>query len=127
MRLLLDTNVILWLAEQSPRLSNAAQVAIEAAGNTLLFSPVSLWELAIKVSLGRLRIDGGLVSFADDLERRRFAQLPLSSAHTARLAELPFVHRDPFDRMLVAQAQVENLALLTNDPRIAAYDVETIW
>jgi PIN domain nuclease of toxin-antitoxin system len=126
-RVLLDTSTVLWLAEESPRLSPLAKTVVESADNEVLYSIASVWEIAIKVSLGRLRIGTDLAGFVRDLERHRFTRLPLEVAHTSRVIGLPWIHRDPFDRMLVAQAQVEGLVLVTNDGKIAAYDVETLW
>ena len=121
MRLLLDTHVLLWTVAESRRLSAAARTLIEEPDNELTFSSVSLWEVAIKAGLGRddFRID--VRSLRRALFDNNYAELPMTGAHAAALSALPAIHRDPFDRMLVAQAIVEGLVLVSADPAIARY------
>lgn len=121
MRLLLDTHVLLWAVAESRRLSAAARALIEEPDNELTFSSVSLWEVAIKAGLGRddFRID--VRSLRRALFDNNYAELPMTGAHAAALSALPAIHRDPFDRMLVAQAIVEGLVLVSADPAIAKY------
>jgi PIN domain nuclease of toxin-antitoxin system len=121
MRLLLDTHILLRGSSEPERLSEATRSLLENPDNELVFSAVSLWEIAIKTGRGRdeFRVDAGL------LRRRLFdngyAELPMTGAHAAALAGLPSIHRDPFDRMLVAQATAEGLTLVTSDPAVANY------
>lgn len=117
MRLLLDTHVLLWALAGERRLSVRTRRAIEAADQVMV-SAAAVWEIAIKQALGKLRIDGDVA-----LEAQRSGYLPLAVTveHASAVGRLPQHHRDPFDRMLVAQALVEGLTLVTADPRLAAY------
>jgi PIN domain nuclease of toxin-antitoxin system len=120
-RLLPDTHILLWTVAESRRLSAAARALIGEPDNELTFSSVSLWEVAIKAGRGRddFRIDVG--SLRRGLFNNGYAELVVTSAHAAALATLPPIHKDPFDRMLVAQAIVEGFTLLTSDPTVAKY------
>jgi PIN domain nuclease of toxin-antitoxin system len=121
MRLLLDTHILLWGAFEPARLSRAASSLIESPNNEISFSALSLWEIAIKTSRGRadFRVDAG--ALRRGLFDNGYAELAVTGAHAAALAGLPPIHKDPFDRMLVAQAMIEGLTLLTADPAIAKY------
>jgi PIN domain nuclease of toxin-antitoxin system len=120
-RLLLDTHILLWAAGEPERLSETAVSLIEDENNELVFSAVSLWEIAIKTGRGRndFRIDANM------LRRRLFengyAELAMTGAHAAALNGLPPLHQDPFDRILAAQAMIEGMALVTADPIVAQY------
>ena len=118
MRILLDTHLLLWWLEGSPSLSAQARDMIGDPENTVFVSAVSLWEIWLKQSLGKLRLPG---DFTQRLAAESFENLPLRASQTRHVALLPWCHRDAFDRMLVAQAQVENLVLLTADEELAAY------
>lgn len=118
MNLLLDTQVFLWFVTDSPRLSTPARERI-AAADSVHVSSASLWEAAIKVGLGKLQAD--LPELVSAIEASGFLELPVRARHAIRVATLPALHRDPFDRLLVAQAQEEPLHLLTADPQLAAY------
>jgi PIN domain nuclease of toxin-antitoxin system len=120
-RLLLDTHILLWAAVEPERLSGAAQSVLENANNELIFSAVSLWEIAIKTARGRedFRVDAGLLR--RDLFDNGYAELAMTGAHAAALTSLPPFHKDPFDRMLVAQAMIEGMTLVTSDPAVAKY------
>ena len=118
MKLLLDTHILLWWLDASPLLSEEAVSLIHEPENTIFVSAVSLWEIWLKQSLGKLRLPA---NFLERLAAESFESLPLTAAHTARIGNLEWVHRDPFDRMLIAQAQAENLLLLTADEILAAY------
>jgi PIN domain nuclease of toxin-antitoxin system len=101
---------------------------IRDGNNELFFSAASGWEIAIKTQLGRLQLPDNLEQFiVDQLSLNTILALPIQLRHALHVYTLPQHHRDPFDRMLVAQSQVENLPILTTDPQIAQYDVETIW
>ncbi len=121
MRLLLDTHILLWGAAEPERLSQAALTLIESPDSDLAFSAVSLWEIAIKTGRGRadFRIDAGRLRRS--LFDNGYIEIPMTGAHAAALMSLPPLHKDPFDRMLVAQATIEGLILVTGDPAVAKY------
>ena len=128
MRLLLDTHAFLWWVAASGGLSRKARSAVASARNECFVSVASGWEIAIKVSLGKLRIDGALDRFLpEQLAANGFQPLAIDLKHAARVATLPFHHRDPFDRLLVAQALEEDLAVVTADPVFAKYGVNRVW
>jgi PIN domain nuclease of toxin-antitoxin system len=118
LRLLLDTHLLLWWLENSPSLSNTARIFIGDPENLVFVSAVSLWEIWLKESLGKLRLPA---NFEEKLARESFENLPLTAAQVRQVALLPWHHRDPFDRMLVAQARAENLVFLTADDVVGAY------
>ncbi|WP_419925074.1 type II toxin-antitoxin system VapC family toxin [Candidatus Poriferisocius sp.] len=122
MRLLLDSHTVLWAAGISSRLGERCQEIIQAAAG-VYYSAATLWELGIKRSKGRLHYPDHMVS---DLIANGFIELPITAAHAGRAAALPLHHQDPFDRMLVAQAQAELLILVTTDRQLSAYDVEIL-
>lgn len=121
MILLLDTHLLLWAAYAPERLPDAARTAIEDEHNALLFSAASIWEVAIKASLGRDDFTADARVLRRGLVESGYVELPISGAHAAAVSDLPDVHRDPFDRILVAQSRVEGVTLLTNDTQVAAY------
>lgn len=121
MRLLLDTHVLLWALGQPSKLRPAVRAALVDADNDVLVSAASTWEIAIKAALGKLRAD--LAEIASAAAATGFTELGITVAHTLRVRTLPAHHRDPFDRMLVAQAACEGLTLVTNDRALAAYGV----
>lgn len=124
-RLLLDTNVALWLLFGARRqVSEAAVAALEDERNEIALSAASVWEIAIKRSLGKLTVEDG---WAAALRRLGFVPIPVTALHAEAVERLPWHHRDPFDRMLVAQALVESCVLVSADPRLSAYDVEILW
>jgi len=120
-KLLLDTHLLLWAAGQPENLSPAARQQLEAPENELLFSAASLWEIAIKHGLGRddFRVAPRLLRRG--LLDNGYIELPITSAHAVALDSLPPIHKDPFDRMLVAQSITEGVTLLTADPLVAQY------
>lgn len=123
MRLLLDTHVLLWALESPTTLRPEARAAIENPRNPVLVSAASTWELGVKSAVGKLRVPDDL---AYQLREKRFTPLPVTVEHGLRVGELPLLHKDPFDRLLVAQAQLEGLTIVTRDRRIALYGVETL-
>ena len=128
MRLLLDTHAFLWWLGASPRLSRRAKSAIGNARNQCLVSVASGWEIAIKLSLGKLRIDAALDRFLpEQLAANGFQPLAIELKHAARVARLAFHHRDPFDRLLIAQAIEEELSVVTADPVFTRYGVKRVW
>jgi PIN domain nuclease of toxin-antitoxin system len=122
-RLLLDTHVLLWWSTDSPRLQENARDAIRSAGRVVV-SAASAWEAAIKARSGKLTLN---VPFDAVAEVNGFEKLPITFAHAAAVATLPEHHRDPFDRMLVAQAQTEGHTLVTHDRALEPYGIPILW
>jgi len=121
MKLLLDTHLLLWSAVEPERLSREALTLIDDVDNQLLFSAASLWELAIKQGLGRADFQVDVKLLRRNLLRNGYAELSVIGEHAIAVADLPPIHRDPFDRLLVAQSTVEGLTLLTADRTVARY------
>jgi PIN domain nuclease of toxin-antitoxin system len=121
MKLLLDTHLLLWAAGQPARLSRAARALLDDPQNELFFSSASLWEVSIKRGLGRndFRVDPRLLRRG--LLDNGYSELPITSEHAVSIDSLPSIHKDPFDRILVAQSIVEGITLLTADPVVAQY------
>ncbi len=121
MNLLLDTHLLLWAASLPERLPEEARALIEDAENRLFFSAASIWEVTIKNGLGKpaFQIDPHL--FRRGLVENGYEELPIISSHTLAISHLPPIHRDPFDRILVAQAEYEGILLLTSDDMVAGY------
>ena len=122
-RFLLDSHVAFWWDQDRVRISRSVLRAVSDPDNEIFVSAVTLWELAIKKSTGKLFFGG---SFTQLVSGHDFLELPVLGIHTDFIARLPLHHRDPFDRMLVAQAQAERLTLITADQRLAAYDVSIL-
>jgi len=128
MMVLLDTHVFLWWIADDRRLSPRASEVIADGRNDLLFSVASGWEIAIKVGLGRIELPSPMERFLiEQLWENHIEVLPIQMSHALHVHALPHHHRDPFDRMLVAQAQLEKLPILSSDRRIAKYDIEILW
>ncbi|HSG49073.1 MAG TPA: type II toxin-antitoxin system VapC family toxin [Longimicrobiales bacterium] len=125
MKLLLDSHAYLWWLADHPSLSDAARAAVADPGNVVYVSAATIWEIEIKRSLGRL--DAGTADLVAEIEANRFAELPVGAAHAAAAARLPAHHGDPFDRMLIAQSQVDGLVCVTRDPAFDAYGVPVLW
>jgi PIN domain nuclease of toxin-antitoxin system len=117
-RLLLDTHLFVWFLAGSPKLGRSARKTIEGA-SAVFVSSASVWEIAIKAALGKIEADAAVV--AEEIEGSGFIELPVSARHAARVAKLPPLHGDPFDRLLIAQALSEPLVLLTADSALANY------
>ncbi len=128
MDLLLDTHTLIWMSSQPDRLSSPARVFLENENNTVAVSMISFWEMAIKIGLGKLDLGTNwmsrLLKFMAD---NAVSTLPLCPEHCTTLSALPFIHRDPFDRMLISQALSENLILVTKDSHMRNYGVEVVW
>jgi len=122
-RLLLDSHALLWWLEDSPSLAAEAHAAIAESANDVAVSAVSVWELEIKRATGKLRAPAQLVH---RIEAEDFEPLPITLEHGVAAGKLPLHHRDPFDRMLIAQAQLEGLTIVTRDPRFDPYSVGTM-
>jgi PIN domain nuclease of toxin-antitoxin system len=121
MKLLLDTHLLLWAAEGPRRLSKSARNLIGNADNELFFSAASLWEIAIKRGLGRTDFQVDTRLLRRGLLDNGYIELPITSEHIIAVETLPAIHKDPFDRILIAQATVEGITLLTVDPLVAKY------
>lgn len=126
--LLLDTHVLLWALMEPGRLSRKARQTIQASENTLLVSSASAWEIALKHRLGRLPEAEAVVrGYRKHLATLRAGELPITSDHAILAGALHIAHRDPFDRMLAAQALVEGVPLVTSDPAFKGLGVTTLW
>lgn len=128
-RLLVDSHTFLWFVNDDPRLSKVAQGLIENPDAEVLFSPASVWELSIKVRLGRLNLRPTVVEFFKEQARRNdFTLLPIELRHLAPIATMPLHHGDPFDRLLIAQAIVEGVPLVSGDAAFDAYEgLRRLW
>ncbi|HEY2223349.1 type II toxin-antitoxin system VapC family toxin [Actinomycetospora sp.] len=120
MRVLLDTHAVVWVLREPDRLSDRARAVIEDPGSVVVVSVVSLWEIVTKTTVGKMKIGQDVRSWLAD---EGIVELPVTGDHTRALADLPLHHRDPFDRMLVAQARHEGLTLVTADRRLEVYSV----
>lgn len=128
MNMLLDTQALLWFILDDDRLSKKGSQFIANSKGAVFVSPASLWELAIKISLGKYSLKESFSSFWNDqLHLNEFSLLNISISHTARLTDLPFYHRDPFDRLIIAQSLEENLPLVSSDSMFDKYGVNRVW
>ena len=123
MNLLLDTHILLWWLDGSPRLPDRAEKAIADVDNLVAVSAVTIWEIRIKEALGKLRI---APDFYGVIQQQGFELLAVSADHAYAVGDLPMIHRDPFDRMLIAQARMEGLAVVTRDAVFRRYDVPVL-
>lgn len=127
MKLLLDTQVFLWVINNQ-KLSPRARAAFLDTGNQLFLSAASYWEICIKQSIGKLGLsEDWQQSFEREMRANNIRWLPIEKAHCQAIIALPWIHRDPFDRLLIGQALYESLTILTVDEQIQQYDVATIW
>ncbi len=128
MRLLLDTHAFLWFVLGDAQLSNTAKSYILDSAHAKLISPASYWEIAIKVSIGIYILNASYELFTQrGIEGNGFEILPIELKHTVALTTLPFHHRDPFDRLLIAQAMAEQIPIISNDPAFDAYPIMRLW
>ena len=128
MNVLLDTHVFLWWIVDDPRLSPRARKIIGNGENTLFLSAASAWEIAIKAKLGRLKLPDDPERFIpEQMALNAIESLPVQVSRALHVYTLPEYHSDPFDRIIIAQAQLEGLPILTADPQISRYEVDTIW
>jgi PIN domain nuclease of toxin-antitoxin system len=127
-RLLLDTHAFLWFITHDPKLSTTAEGLIADPNNEILVSPASYWETAIKVSIGKYPLSAPYETFiTQGIDGNGFKILPIEPGHAAALTIMPFHHRDPFDRLLVAQAQVEKISVVSNDAILDQYGITRLW
>ena len=128
MKALMDTHVFLWWITDDRRLPISVRGIIADGGNELLLSAASCWEIAIKANLGRIALPKRPDIFIPDQMALNAVQgLPVQASHALHIFNLPHLHRDPFDKMLVAQSQMEGLPIITSDPLIAQYNVKVVW
>lgn len=128
MQYLIDTHAYLWTINDSPRLSHSARDAITNNDNQVFLSIASLWEIAIKVSIGKLRLDLPFIDVAVAIPAvNQMELLPITLRHLDIVSRLPLHHRDPFDRLLVAQSIAEDMTLLSNDDALDSYSIERLW
>jgi len=126
--LLLDTHALLWFAMDDPQLSKAADAAISDSENTVYVSPASYWEIAIKVSIGKYPLTVPFETFITHaIEGNQFRILPIEPKHVNKICSLPHHHKDPFDRLVIAQAIVEQMTVINSDKAFAAYPVKVHW
>jgi PIN domain nuclease of toxin-antitoxin system len=127
MKLLFDSHALIWYFKGDTNLSESAKLAIEDIKNIRYASSASFWEIAIKVSLGKIQLDYPFPALKKLVLDLGLQILPIEFEHTVQASILPLHHRDPFDRMLVAQALTDNLTIVSKDPNIPFYGVETVW
>jgi PIN domain nuclease of toxin-antitoxin system len=125
---LLDTHTFLWWIDNDTRLSKTAREVIVNPDNEIVISVISTWEIIIKYSLGKIELSESPKDYIEEmLAVNEFTVLPIKLAHTFKIAELPNHHKDPFDRLLIAQSQIEQIPIVTLDKQIIKYPVQTIW
>lgn len=128
MKLLLDTHAFLWFVLKDPNLSATADQLISDPANDVHVSPASHWETAIKIKLGKYSLQRPFQAFMEDaISQNDFTVLPIEIKHTAVLRTMPLHHRDPFDRLIIAQAQTEQMLVVSNDAQFDAYGVQRLW
>ena len=128
MRLLLDTHAFLWFLLDDPQLSSTARALVDDPTNDIEVSPATYWEIAIKISLGKYELPEPYGLFIErEMATNNFRILPIEPKHTAALINLPFHHRDPFDRLMIAQAIVERIPIATVDVAFDAYPITRLW
>jgi len=127
MNLLIDTHALLWWLTDAGKLSKRAASIIANTNNTVLVSAATAWEVAIKVNLGKIDALPLVVEFARHIEQEGFAEQPITIEQAVRAGLLPLHHRDPFDRLLVAQGQSLNVPILSADPVLDQYDIKRLW
>lgn len=128
MKHLLDTHALLWYTLANPQLSGTAEALILDPANEIFISPASYWEIAIKISIGKLTLHQPYDDFIDAcLNKYGFVILPIEPRHTTVLTTLPFHHRDPFDRLIIAQAIADQIPVISGDPAFDAYPVTRLW
>jgi PIN domain nuclease of toxin-antitoxin system len=127
MKYLLDTHTLLWYFDDSSKLPDSIATTIEDMDAQKFISIASLWEFTIKYNLGKLRFEGGISTLWKMATANGFSVLHINEPYLIKLGSLPFLHRDPFDRLLIATAAVEDMTILTTDENIRKYDVRWLW
>jgi PIN domain nuclease of toxin-antitoxin system len=124
---LLDTHAVLWFFDNPAKLSRTAYELIVNEDNEIYVSIASIWEVAVKVNIGKLDLKNGFDRFCEMIDENGFILLPIEFKHLRKLQNLPFIHRDPFDRLLIAIATAEDLAFISVDENIPKYDIKCLW
>jgi PIN domain nuclease of toxin-antitoxin system len=127
MNILLDTHTFLWYLQDSKELSSKSAEILEDSSNTLWLSIASLWEISIKLGLGKLSLQNSFSELEEVLQQLKIEVLPITFSDTERYLNLPLYHRDPFDRILVAQAMNNSLVLISRDRAFDAYNIQRVW
>ena len=127
MRYLLDTHTALWLFEGNEKLPQSTRNIISSSENEIYVSIASAWEVAIKVSLNKLDFDGGSEAFLSAIKANNIDLLSIKSDYVKNVEKLPYIHRDPFDRIIISTAVVENLTIITIDENVQKYDISWLW
>ena len=127
MDLLLDTHTLIWFVEDDKKLSDNARINVENLANPCSISIACIWEIAIKISIGKLKMVQPFKHLYKTLNKNRIEFLPITFEHTLLVSKLELRHRDPFDRLIIAQAQAENMTIVTKDPNFKKYSVELLW
>ncbi|MCL2088045.1 MAG: type II toxin-antitoxin system VapC family toxin [Oscillospiraceae bacterium] len=127
MKYLLDTHVIIWHFEDSPKLSQKAVKAIYNPDNDVFISSISLWEIAIKINTGKLNLAFAFDELLSEIKDNNFGVLQIKDEYLRKLSVLPYIHKDPFDRLLISTTLNENVTIITADENIQKYDVSWIW
>lgn len=127
MKYILDTHTLIWFLEGNDSLSKTARNIIEETESPKYVSIASIWEIAIKVSLEKLKLARAIETFLFELSQTDITSLPVKLSHTLRLSKLEFFHKDPFDRLIIAQSLEEGFEVLTRDPNFPAYNIVTHW
>jgi len=128
MRILLDTHAFLWFASDDPKLPNSAKIFIENVNNERLISMASIWELALKVSIGKLKIKKLFPDLIpNQLKINDIDLLPIELSHLNKIVNLPFYHRDPFDRLIIAQSLIEQIPIISKEKLFDKYGINKLW
>ncbi len=127
MRYLIDTQVLLWIFSDPPKLPSAVTQMIKKPQNKLLVSTVSFWEIAIKFSLGKLALPFPLGDLVSETASNDISLLHIKVSHTLKVADLPHHHKDPFDRLIISQAIVEGLPVISSDDKFSEYEINRVW
>jgi PIN domain nuclease of toxin-antitoxin system len=127
MDILLDSHALLWFLKGNTKMPEKTVEVIHSPENEIYVSIASVWEIAIKTSIGKVTLDCGIDNFIKNINDNGFSLLAISPEHIKKSMELPFIHRDPFDRLIIAQAVVEGMNIITADENIVKYDVSNIW
>ena len=123
----MDTNVIIWYFDKDFGLKSKIEELIKDPTNEIYISHVSIWEMVIKINANKLSLKSGFDSMLDDIFKSKFEVLQTKNSHLKKYLSLPLIHKDPFDRLLISTAQVENLLFITSDDEIHKYDVKWVW
>ncbi len=128
MNLLIDTHVFLWMYDEHEKLSKTAKTLLTDFENDLFLSTVSIWEIQIKFKSGKLRLDDPIEVMLDEqMQANNMIILDVKRSHAVNIINLPTFHKDPFDRMLISQAMIEDLSVMTADPQFADYNAKVVW